>query len=62
MATYTPYPLLHLALPKPFLLHHRRNGISVLVTRGLLPVDTYQRHHWESAMVSADVNGVAGNS
>ena len=25
-------------------------------------VDTYQRHHWESAMASADVNGVAGNS
>jgi len=25
-------------------------------------VDTYQRHHWESAMASADVNGVAGIS
>ena len=25
-------------------------------------VDTYQCHHWESAMASADVNGVAGNS
>ena len=25
-------------------------------------VDAYQRHHWESAMASADVNGVAGNS
>ena len=25
-------------------------------------VDTYQRHHWESAMASADVNGVAGKS
>ena len=25
-------------------------------------VDAYQRHHWESAMASADINGVAGNS
>ena len=25
-------------------------------------VDAYQRHHWESAMASADVNGVAGIS
>ena len=25
-------------------------------------VDAYQRHHWRSAMVSADVNGVAGKS
>ena len=25
-------------------------------------VDAYQHHHWEPAMASADVNGVAGNS
>ena len=25
-------------------------------------VDTYQHHHWRSAMASADVNGVAGKS
>jgi len=25
-------------------------------------VDAYQRHYWRSAMVSADVNGVAGKS
>ena len=25
-------------------------------------VDTYQRHHWEPAMASTDVNGVAGIS
>ena len=25
-------------------------------------VDAYQRHHWESAMASVDVNGVAGKS
>ena len=25
-------------------------------------VDAYQHHHWKSAMASADVNGVAGNS
>ena len=25
-------------------------------------VDAYQRHHWKSAMASADVNGVAGIS
>ena len=25
-------------------------------------VDAYQRHRWEPAMASADVNGVAGNS
>ena len=25
-------------------------------------VDAYQHHHWESAMASADVNGLAGNS
>ena len=25
-------------------------------------VDVYQHHHWRSAMASADVNGVAGNS
>ena len=25
-------------------------------------VDAYQRHHWKAAMVSADVNGVAGIS
>jgi len=25
-------------------------------------VDVYQRHHWRSAMTSADVNGVAGIS
>ena len=25
-------------------------------------VGAYQRHHWESAMASADVNGVAGIS
>ena len=25
-------------------------------------VDANQRHHWEPAMASADVNGVAGNS
>ena len=38
MATYTPYPLLLLAPPKPSLLHRRRYGISVLVTRGLQPL------------------------
>jgi len=38
MATYTPYPLPHLAPPKPFLLHRRRYGIGVLVTQGLLPL------------------------
>ena len=27
-----------------------------------VPVDAYQRHHWEPAMATADVNGVAGNS
>jgi len=27
-----------------------------------LTVDAYQRHHWESAMASADVNGVVGIS
>ena len=25
-------------------------------------VDAYQRHHWRSAMASADVKGVAGKS
>ena len=25
-------------------------------------VDTYQRHHWEPAMASADLNGLAGIS
>jgi len=25
-------------------------------------VDAYQRHHWRSAMASADINGVAGKS
>ena len=25
-------------------------------------VGAYQCHHWESAMASADINGVAGNS
>ena len=27
-----------------------------------VPVDAYQRHHWEPAMATTDVNGVAGNS
>ena len=27
-----------------------------------VPVDAYQRHHWEPAMAYADVNRVAGNS
>ena len=31
-------------------------------TASKMLVDAYQRHHWESAMASADVNGVAGNS
>ena len=33
-----------------------------LATAPKLLVDAYQRHHWKSAMASADVNGVAGIS
>ena len=32
------------------------------VTAPKMLVDAYQRHHWELAMASADVNGVAGKS
>ena len=33
-----------------------------LATAPKMLADAYQRHHWRSAMASADVNGVAGNS
>ena len=32
------------------------------VTAPKMLVDAYQRHHWELAMASADVNRVAGKS
>ena len=33
-----------------------------LATVPKMPVDADQRHHWKSAMVSADINGMAGSS
>ena len=36
--------------------------MTFLATAPKILVDAYQHHHWEPAMASADVNGVAGNS
>ena len=36
--------------------------MSTPATAPKMLVDAYQHHHWEPAMASADVNGVAGNS
>ena len=42
---------------------HDFYSTKIYGSRRFLPgVDAYQRHHWGSAMASADLNGVVGKS